>query len=101
MTKNPYLNALAAGAYIVLVALVMQYGLMPAEPSHVLVIPIIMLSLFTLSAAVMGFLFLSQPIQLYLDGKKKEALTFFLQTVLAFGSLTVLAILLVVSGIVS
>jgi len=40
-----------------------------------------MLSLFTLSAAVMGYLFAAEPIMMYLDGKKKEAVNFFFTTV--------------------
>jgi len=40
-----------------------------------------MLSLFVLSAAIMGYLFLSEPLQLFLENKKQEAVTFFAKTV--------------------
>jgi len=50
------------------------------------------LSLFVLSAAVMGFLFVYQPLQLYLDCHKKEGVDFFFKTVGSFAIITVLLI---------
>ena len=77
MIKNPLLNALAASLYIVVVASVMYWGPRQAGPKDTIVVPIAIISLFTLSAAVMGYLFLSQPLQLYFDGKKKDAVHLF------------------------
>lgn len=51
------------------------------------------LSLLTLSAAVMGYLFLGEPLKLYLDGEKKKAVLFFWKTVLGFAVITMLIIL--------
>ena len=83
MVRNPYVNAVAAAAYIVLlVTLLSTFVDGKGEPS--LLIPITMLSLFVLSASVMGYLFVFQPVTLYLDGKKSEAVTFFLKTVATF-----------------
>lgn len=48
-----------------------------------------MISLFTLSAAVMP----------YFDGKKKYAVTLFLQTVAVFAGLTAVALALLFSGV--
>lgn len=99
MTKNPLLNALAASAYIVLVASVMYYGSkLPHHPDTVLA-PIAFISLFSLSAAVMGYLFLSQPLQLYLAGKKQPAIKLFLQTLTAFAVLTILILIILFSGL--
>lgn len=98
MTKNPFLNALAASVYIGLVASIMFYGMQHAPKQDSVAIPIAIISLFTLSAAVMGYLFLYQPIQLFLDGKKKQAVDFFLQTMAAFAGLTALALLGLFSG---
>ena len=100
MTKNPILNALAAGAYISIISLVMNWGTKIAPKGPTFLAPIAVISLFTLSAAVMGYLFCYQPIQLYFEGKKKQAVTVFLQTVLAFGCLTVIALLLLFSGVI-
>jgi hypothetical protein len=42
----------------------------------------------------MGYLFLSQPIQLFLDGKKKQAVSLFLQTLGVFACITLVAVVL-------
>ena len=99
MTKNPILNALAASAYIIFVGLFMSWGtsIVPKGPDTFMA-PVAVMSLFTLSAAVMGYLFCYQPVQLYFDGKKKEAVNLFLQTVAVFGVFTVLALILLFSG---
>ncbi len=100
MSKNPILNALAAEVYIVSLVLFMNFGIkMIAQQEDTLVIPIAMLSLFTLSTAVMGYLFCSQPIMLFLDGKKKQAFKLFLQTVGVFGGITLVILVLMFSGI--
>ena len=99
MTKNPFINAIAAALYIILVATVMFYGTKNAPQEDSVIAPIAILSLFTLSAAVMGYIFLYQSLQLFLDGKKKEAIDLFLKTVAVFAGITVLALLLLFSGV--
>ena len=100
MTKNPFYNALAALIYIIFVASVMFFGIENIGPSKSIIIPVLVLSVFTLSAAVMGYIFLSQPIQLYLDSKKKEALKLFLQTVVAFAAITAVLLVVLLSKII-
>ena len=51
-----------------------------SEPKTVLV-PIIMLLLFVVSAAVTGFFVIGRPILLYLDGHKKESFRLFAGTI--------------------
>ncbi len=99
MTKNPILNALAASAYIVLVALVMYYGSIFAPEEDTAFAPVAIISLFTLSAAVMGYLFLYTPLTLYLAGEKASAVQLFLRTVATFAVLTLLSLILLFSGI--
>lgn len=99
MTKNPLYNAVGATLYITLVACVMTWGSKFAPKDVMPLTPIAVLSLFTLSAAVMGYIFCFEPGQLYFSGKKKEAVTLFLQTVLAFACLTALAFVLLFSGV--
>ena len=91
MFRKPFLNAVAASVYISIVSSFMFYGskLFPKEDT--LLAPIAMLSLFTLSAAVMGYLFLYQPLMLFLDGNRKKAVDFFLRTVAVFSAITILA----------
>lgn len=99
MMKNPILNAAAASAYIITIGLVMDFGTRNAPKGYSVIAPIAVISLFTLSAAVMGYLFCFTPLQLYFDGKKKYAVRLFLQTVAAFGIFTALALGLLFSGI--
>jgi hypothetical protein len=100
MTKNPIYNALSALLYICIVASVMFYGIDHSKPGNSIIIPIAVLSLFTLSAAIMGYVFGFQPLQLYLDGKKKPAVDLFLKTLLSFGIITILAFILLFSGVI-
>lgn len=99
MTRNPFINASAATLYITIVASVMFYGVEHGRPNNSVVVLIVVLSLFTLSAAVMGYLFLYQPLQLYLDGKKKNAINLFLQTVAVFAGITTLVFVLQSLGV--
>jgi len=90
MNKKPLLNAFLAELYIVAIVFFMWYGVASHDGEDSVFAPIIMLSLFVLSAAVMGYLFLLYPLQLYFDGKRKEAVASFLQTVVAFAVLTLI-----------
>ncbi|MCL4366689.1 hypothetical protein M1563_00775 [Patescibacteria group bacterium] len=101
MTKNPLINAFAATLYIVIIASVMTWGGRSAGPDHSILAPIAVVSLFTLSAAVMGYLFLYQPGMLFIEGKKKEAVDLFLKTVVIFAGVTILALTLLFSGLSS
>lgn len=91
MKPKPFLNAALAVAYIILIAFTMRsFATLTSEGSDTILAPIVVLSLFTLSAAVMGYLFAYEPLRLYLDGKKEEALSFFLKTLGTFALLTAL-----------
>jgi hypothetical protein len=98
MSKNPVINSLSASAYIVLVASVMFWGTKMNKGQDSIIAPIAIISLFTLSAAVMGYLFCYQPLMLYIDGKKKQAVNLFLQTLVLFASITVLALVFLFTG---
>ncbi|MDO8523108.1 MAG: hypothetical protein Q7S12_02380 [bacterium] len=99
MTKNPFLNALAAVFYVSLVSSAMFYG--PkfehrlAETNFGVLIPIVMLSLFVFSAATMGFIFFYQPLRLYFDGEKERAVGLFLKTLASFGVITAIILITV------
>lgn len=100
MTKNPLINAFGSLAYIVLVVSLINFvsHIQKNKPDTFLA-PVAFLSLFTLSAAVMGYIFLYQPLQLYFDDKKKQAVNLFLQTLAAFAGITFIVFVLVLSGI--
>lgn len=89
MTRNPLLNALSASFYITVLVLVMSRATeMTGHGGESIIIPIIMLSLFTLSAAVMGFVFCYQPIRIYFEGNRQAAVKLFLQTLGIFAFVT-------------
>ena len=88
MSKNPFINALSATAYITVVASVMFYVPKQIDSTPSVMIPIAILSLFVLSAAMMGYFFVYQPVQLLIEGKQKEATKLFLTTVFIFVCIT-------------
>lgn len=62
--------------------------------------PIVFLSLLTLSVAVMAFLFFYQPLALFIEGKKKEAIDLFAKTVGIFAIITIISLTLLYWGII-
>ena len=87
MTKNPFINAFAAALYIAGVASLMYYA-PKVEVNGGVIMPLTVLSLLVLSVLTLGYLFFAQPIQLYLDGEKKEAVTLFIKTAGVFAGIT-------------
>ncbi len=81
--KKPFLFALVAAIYIIFIVQVVNAVTM-ALPRHTIFIPMAVLGLFVLSAAIMGFLFLYEPLNLYMDNRKHEALVLFGKTVGVF-----------------
>lgn len=94
MSKNPIVNALAGLCYIALLVTVIFYGPTYVHIQDSIFIPIGMLSLFVFSAATMGYLFLYQPLRLFLEGEKKEAVQLFLKTLFAFAASAALLVLI-------
>lgn len=86
MTKNPFINALVALIYIVLVVFIVNIvGENEVNTGAAQYItPIMILSMFTLSAAIMGYIFCYQPLRLFLEGEKEKAVKLFIKTVLIF-----------------
>jgi hypothetical protein len=90
MKLHPSINALGAMVYILFVAGIIYALQSPNTPDTILA-PIFLLSLFTLSAAVMAFLFFYQPFKLYFDNHRKEALVYFMKTIGYFACAVLLA----------
>jgi hypothetical protein len=88
MTKSPIINAFLALLYIIAVSLILYTGTIFKVGNNSIFAPIALLSLFTFSTAIMGYLFMYQPFVFYFDGKKKQALDLFLQTLMIFGGIT-------------
>ena len=93
MDKKPFYNATLAAGYIVLIVNVIGLFAQPNTPDAPnLLIPIMMLSLFVLSAAVMACLFGYGPIRLYLDGEKEKAGKFLGATIGYFAFYAILSV---------
>ena len=85
MIKNPYLNAFMALGYIALIILIIsKTSSIAAHTPDTLLAPVTMLSLFVLSAAIMGILFVYEPARLFFENQKQQALSFLLKTVGTF-----------------
>ena len=96
MTQNPFVNALGAAGDISLLTMFFYYISnvpMFSDQALGMLAPMIFLSLFVISAALMGYFFLFQSGLLLLEGKKAEGTKLFLYTVLSF-ALVIVAVLL-------
>jgi hypothetical protein len=100
MTKKPWVSALVAEGYIVTLVLVMTWSIKFFPKEDNVLMPMAMISLLTLSTAVMAYLFGYEPLMLFIEGKKKEAVKLFLQTTAIFALITILIMVTIFSGIV-
>lgn len=101
MTKNPFINALGASLYIILVVSVMTFITQPLKNKpDTFFAPITVLFVLTLSVAVMAYLFFYQPLMLFIDGQKKQAVNLFIKTVGIFAAITLLVLILLFSGLI-
>lgn len=101
MTKNPFINALSASAYIVIIAFMMNFiSQTQRNKPDTFFAPVVVLSVLTLSAALMAYLFFYQPLRLFIEGKKKDAVKLFGQTIGVFGAFTAVALILLSAGII-
>jgi hypothetical protein len=95
--KSALINSLAATAYIVAVAAFMFYaGSMKLGRANTFLVPVALLMLFVFSAALTGFLILGKPAQMYLDGKKKDALSLLTNTLMFLFAITVIFMVLLI-----
>lgn len=93
--KRAFIDALATAIYVVMVASFMFYvSQIKLGRANNILVPITLLLLLVFSASLTGFLIFGKPAQMYVDGKKKEALSMLTQTLLFFSVITFIAILL-------
>jgi hypothetical protein len=101
MSKNPIVNSLSASAYIILVVSVMTFVTQPLKDKpDSFFAPITVLFVLTLSVAVMAYMFFYQPLLLFIEGKKKEAVNLFVKTVGIFAAITVVVLILLFSSLI-
>lgn len=93
--KTAILNALLTAAYVIGVAIFMYWGgTMKIGRSNSFLIPISFLMLFVFSASLTGYLIFGKPVQMYIDGRKKEAVSVLLNTLLVLAGITFVALVL-------
>lgn len=96
--KTALVNAALTTLYIVAVGCFMYFGsLIKIGRSNSFLVPVTLLMLFVMSASITGFLIFGKPAQMYIDGKKKEALSLLTQTLVFFSAITFSAIILLVT----
>lgn len=100
MSKNPFVNALGASVYIFFVVFTMNFVTQPLKDKpDTFFAPIAVLFVLTLSVAVMAFLFFYQPLQLFIEGKRKRAVNLFVKTIEIFAAITAIILILLFSGL--
>ncbi len=95
--KRAFINAIATAVYIILIVLFIFSLQMFSSKEENIIIPIAMLLLFVCSAAITGFLVLGKPVMLYIDGKKKEAVSLLGYTIGILFLITILAFILLIA----
>lgn len=96
--KNALINAGITFAYIALIATFLSNieKIFKNAPSEDTVFaPIMMLLLFVISASVTGLAVLGRPIAWYLDGKRKEAVTLLISTIVCLIIFAVIVFLVI------
>ena len=101
MAKNPLINAIGASVYIFAVVTIMTLATQPLRGKpDTFFAPIIVLFVLTLSVAVMAYMFFYQPLMLFIDGKKKEAVNLFVKTMGIFAVFTAMVLVLLSLGVI-
>jgi hypothetical protein len=97
--KSALINASVTALYIVAVSLFMYWGGSNKIGQRATVfIPIAFLMLFVFSAAFTGFFVFGKPTLMYLDGKKKEAVTLIGYTLTILFGYTILALVILLAS---
>ncbi len=78
--KRAFIDSVGTIVYIILVVSFIFSLQIFASKKDIIIIPIAMLLLFVCSAAITGFLVFGKPVMLYIDGKKKEAVSLLVYT---------------------
>jgi len=93
--KTALFDALATTLYIIIVSGFMFFGsTLKLGRVNTILTPIAFLLLFVFSTALTGYLIFGKPAQMYIDGKKKEALSLLSFTMMFFSIITFISILL-------
>ena len=97
LLKSGAINALGATIYIVIISSFLFYANHLFGPTDNVLMPITMLLLLVLSAALMGLLIFGRPVIMYLNGSKKEAVHLLAYTIGSLAVITVLALVILIA----
>jgi hypothetical protein len=89
--KRAVISAVAAFVYVAAVGLFMSNASHIFGEKDTAFTPVAVLMLLVFSASLMGILVFGQPVMLYVDGKKKDALYLLGYTMVSLLALTLLA----------
>ena len=95
--KRAFIDSVGTAAYIVLVVSSIFSLQIFASKEDIIIIPIAMLLLFVSSAAITGFLVFGKPVMLYIDGKKKEAVSLLGYTIGMLVLITLISFILLIA----
>lgn len=95
--KRAFIDSIATTVYIILVVSFIFSLQIFAPKKDIIIIPIAMLLLFVCSAAITGFLVFGKPVMLYIDGKKKEAITLLGYTIGILFLITIISFILLIT----
>lgn len=96
--KTAFINSLLTILYIVGISIFFYtLSIVKKGPDNNFLAPIVFLSVFVFSASITSYLMLGKPAQLYIDGKKKEALSLITYTLGFFSLFTLIGIILLIA----
>ncbi len=94
--KQAFINSFLTSLYIIGIGFFLYFGAIFKIGQNILLAPIAFLFLFVFSASITSYLMLGRPVQLYIDGKKKDAVSLLINTLTFFCIFTLIAILLLI-----
>lgn len=96
LQKKALANSLLTALYIIGIGIFFYFGAEYKIGKNSFVTPIAFLFLFVFSASITGYLILGKPAQMYVDGKKKEALSLLKYTLGFFFCFTLVALFILI-----
>ena len=97
LLQRAFINSFGTAAYILLVVSFIFSLQVFSEKQDILLIPIAMLLLFVCSAAITGFLVFGKPVMLYIDRKKREAVSLLAYTIGILCIITVITLIFLIT----
>ena len=95
--KTAIKQAVLTALYVTCVASFMYFGgQAKLGRANIILVRITMLLIFVFSASLTGYLLFGKPILMYLNGKKKEAMSLFIYTISVFSLITLVFIVLLI-----